>query len=662
MTTSLRLLLVEDHEDDALIILRQLKKNGYSPIWKRVETPGDMLFELVNNTWDVVLADYSLPSFNATEALAIIRGEGFDIPFIIVSGAIDEETAVAAMEAGAHDYVTKDNLIRLVPAIEREIREAEERRDRKRSEEALRRSEERFRAVVDASIDALIAITMDGSISLFNLSATHMLGYDWTEVIGRPIDMLISKEHLNDVNFFIVSHKSSKIPGAIIGKSIEIDAVKKNGDLLPVELSLSHSSQNREDFLLVIMRDISERRRSLAILEETEAQLRLSQKMEAIGRLAGGVAHDFNNLLGAILGYSDIILLDLKEEDPLKRDVMEISRAAKRAADLTRQLLVFSRRQVMQSQVFVLNEVVTGAKRMLGRLIGEDIELITNLDEKLPPIKADPSQIEQVIMNLVVNARDAMPDGGRLTISTLTLDEPPFDASRDFENTITGQCVVLKVSDTGLGINEELKSHIFEPFFTTKEKGKGTGLGLSTVYGIVNQSNGFITMQSTPGKGTTFEIYFPIVDEITEKIITLPYKAIKHPGKETILVVEDEEMLRTLISRLLKKNGYKIFQAENGAEALRLCKEHHSHIDLLLTDVVMPQMNGRELADHLRKQYPGIKTLFMSGYADDTVMRHGIFDYGYDYIQKPFSSEAISAKIREVLLKPSYKMSLDKKN
>ncbi|MBN2343272.1 MAG: response regulator [Deltaproteobacteria bacterium] len=650
MPVPLRVLLVEDREDDAIIVLRQLKKKGYDVVSARVDTYAEMHANLLDSTWDVVLADYALPSFSAPEALALLKSEGFDIPFIIVSGTIDEHTAVAAMEAGAHDYVTKDNLIRLVPAIERELREAKERRERKRSEEALRRSEERFRTVVDASIDTLISVDLDGSISLFNQAATRMLKYEWTEVIGQSIDMLISPDYRADVNFFVASQSSVSVPShRIIGNTIEVDALTKGGEKLPVELSLSYGTRGREDFLLVIMRDISEKRRSQEVLEETEAQLRLSQKMEAIGRLAGGVAHDFNNLLGAILGYSDVMLLDVKEGDPLREDILEISRAAKRAAELTRQLLVFSRKQVMQPQVFSMNVVVEGAKRMLGRLIGEDIHLETHLEDELKTTKADPVQMEQVIMNLVVNARDAMPDGGKLSIRTYNVKIPIENAIRDFQNSISGDAVVLEVEDTGMGMSDEVLSHIFEPFFTTKEQGKGTGLGLSTVFGIVKQSDGVITVNSEISQGTTFKVYMPAVDEITEQLQIIAERREPHRGTETILVVEDEQMLRSLICRLLRKSGYKVFEAADGQEAITFIDGFDGHMDLLITDVVMPKMNGRNLAEIAVKRNKGLKVLFMSGYADDTLMQHGVFNVGQSYIQKPFSADALCLRVRQIL-------------
>ncbi|MBN2526935.1 MAG: response regulator [Deltaproteobacteria bacterium] len=650
MGVPLRVLMVEDREDDAIIILRQLQKKGYDVSSERVETYSDMHELLTSSTWDLVLADYALPNFSAPEALALLKSEGVDIPFIIVSGTIDEHTAVAAMEAGAHDYVTKDNLIRLVPAIERELREARERRERKRSEEALRRSEERFRTVVDASIDTLISVDMDGSISLFNQAATRMLKYQWTEVIGKSIDMLIAPEFRSDVNFFVASQSSAGVPShRIVGNTIEVDALTKSGKRLPVELSISYGTRGREDFLLVIMRDISEKRRSQEVLEETEAQLRLSQKMEAIGRLAGGVAHDFNNLLGAILGYSDVMLLDVKEGDPLREDVLEISRAAKRAAELTRQLLVFSRKQVMQPQVFSINGVVDGAKRMLGRLIGEDIHLETQLDPELKTTKADPVQMEQVIMNLVVNARDAMPSGGKLSIRTANASIPIENAVRDFQNSISGECIVLEVEDTGSGMDEEVLSHIFEPFFTTKEQGKGTGLGLSTVFGIVKQSEGVITVDSIPNRGTVFRVYLPAVDEMTGEQEIIGNERMSHHGTETILVVEDEQMLRSLISRLLRKNGYKVFEAVDGKDAADFIENLDSEIDLLITDVVMPRMNGRKLSEIAAARNDNIKILFMSGYADDTLMQHGVFDKGQSYIQKPFSAEALCLRVRNIL-------------
>lgn len=381
-----------------------------------------------------------------------------------------------------------------------------------------------------------------------------------------------------------------------------------------------------------------------SILEE---QFRQSQKMEAIGKLAGGIAHDFNNLLTVIKGYTQLSLYDLKKGDPIRENITVIQKAADRAADLTRQLLAFSRRQVMEIRVHDLNSLLKNMDKMLHRVIGEDIELVTILAEDLGRVKADPGQIEQAIMNLAVNARDAMPSGGKLTIETanVELDET---YARNHVAVTPGRYVMLAVSDTGVGIPPEVKERIFEPFFTTKEVGKGTGLGLSTVYGIVKQSGGNIWVYSEPGQETTFKIYLPRVDEALTETKEIREEEVLH-GSETILVAEDEEGVRKLAVQILEKQGYRVLEVSEGSEAIRICKENEGPIHLLLTDVVMPGMSGRELADRLLSLHTEIKVLYMSGYPDNAIVHHGVLEKGMNYIQKPFTVEGLVRKVRQAL-------------
>jgi len=387
--------------------------------------------------------------------------------------------------------------------------------------------------------------------------------------------------------------------------------------------------------------DISDRKR----LEE---QLRQAQKMEAIGRLAGGIAHDFNNLLTVITGYGQILFGELRSNDPLRSNVEEINKAGERAVALTRQLLAFSRKQVLAPKVLDLNAVVTNMESLLRRLIGEDISLRAALAPSLSCVKADPGQIEQVIMNLAVNARDAMPQGGRLTIETANADLDESYAEERF-SVRPGPYVMLAVSDTGSGMDAETQAHIFEPFFTTKGQGKGTGLGLSTVYGIVKQSGGYIWVYSEPGRGTTFKIYLPRVDAQAEALEPHSPRQESLQGTETILLVEDEERVRRLARTILAGHGYSVLEASNGVEALRIGERHGSAIHLLVTDVVMPEMSGRELAGRLIARHPDMKVLFMSGYTDDTILRHGVLEAGIPFLQKPFTPSTLARKVREML-------------
>ena len=392
---------------------------------------------------------------------------------------------------------------------------------------------------------------------------------------------------------------------------------------------------------VVTFSDITERK-------HLEQQLRQAQKMEAIGQLAGGIAHDFNNMLTVISGYSELVLATLPPGDPQRGNIEQIKQAGERAAALTRQLLAFSRRQVLEPKVLDLNAVATNMDKMLQRLIGENIALVTVLKPGLGRVKADPGQVEQVIMNLAVNARDAMPRGGKLTIETadVELDEA---YARNHITVKPGPYVMLAVSDTGCGMDAQTQTRVFEPFFTTKEKGKGTGLGLSTVYGIVKQSGGYIWVYSEVGRGTTCKIYLPRVEEAlgTSQPGAFPASVLR--GSETVLLAEDEEVVRSLASRVLRENGYTVLEASNGEEALQLCAQQRGTIRLVMTDVVMTGMSGRELAERLHVAHPEMTVLFTSGYTDEAVVRHGILDTGVAFLQKPFTPDALLHKVREVL-------------
>lgn len=429
----------------------------------------------------------------------------------------------------------------------------------------------------------------------------------------------------------------------------QLEMVRKDASTLPVEISSRRLFQNGKTVgLQSIGRDVSWRKR----LEE---ELLRSQKMEAVGRLAGGVAHDFNNLLGVILGYSDLGLQELQPNDPLRRNLNEIRKAGKRAAEVTQQLLAFSRKQVLARKVVDLNAIVGETNRMLLRLLGEDIGVITKLNPTPVRVETDPAQIQQVIINLALNARDAMPRGGKLVIETssVVLDRGLGWAA--FEELIErgvlvvpGRYVLLAVTDTGLGMDEQTKAKIFEPFFTTKPTGEGTGLGLATTYGFVRQSGGYIWVYSEVGHGTTFKIYLPEITVDSDPIE--PVEEISVPrGTETILLVEDEQSLRELNQQLLEALGYTVLPAGNGVEALEVNDQHDGTIHLLLTDVVMPGMCGRELAERLAITRPETKVLYMSGYTDSVIVQHGILENGIAFLQKPFTQEALARKLREIL-------------
>ncbi len=414
----------------------------------------------------------------------------------------------------------------------------------------------------------------------------------------------------------------------------EIATLKDVGDYLAVAIKNALTESQRHD---------EEVRR-----QQSEQQFLQSQKMESVGRLAGGIAHDFNNLLTVINGHAEMVMAQLKEGDPLRNVLLEIQKAGDRAAGLTRQLLAFSRKQVLQPRILDLNQVITEMDKMLRRVIGEDVELVNALRPSLWPVKADPGQIEQVIMNLVINARDAMPQGGKIVIDTANVVLDESYASRHMPLK-TGPYVMLALSDTGTGISREVQAHIFEPFFTTKEQGKGTGLGLSTVYGIVKQSGGCIWLYSEPGRGTTFKIYLP---QAGEAIVAAPIGAerpLPKRGTETLLLVEDEDVVRFLTREILVGQGYTVLEASRGDEAIRICTQHGGPIHLMVTDVVMPGMSGPQVAKALQPLRPEMKVLYVSGYTDDAIVHHGILTSGLAFLQKPFAPESLARKVREVL-------------
>ncbi len=941
MSLPLRVLLVEDSEDDALLLMRELRRGGYLPNCERVDTLDAFSKALAEQDWDLIIADYLLPQFSGLAALKYLKSCNLDIPFLIISGIIDEHMAVEAMKSGAHDYLMKDNLKRLVPTVERELREAGERRSRRAFEtaladrqswlrranevllqlarspsiqegdltrafaeiteatvqllsvarasiwlftedrtqfccydlyilasqehtqeaplntdeypeyiralaenryiaahdvytdprtaelsaiylipqgitsildvaimlqgqlvgviclehvgpirhwqteeevlagsladlvalalganerqqtaEALRKREEKYRDLFENANDMIYTLDLEGRFTSVNKRAEQVLGYTRAELVGTVVDHYIAPEYVvlsfvnwdrkfahqtdatiyelevvrrdgqhvplevntrliyeageavgvqgiardiserkqaesalrmseekyrdlfeyaNDViyihdlqgNFLSVNQKAEQITGykrdeviklnmsqiivpeylelaktnilkKLQGESsntvYELEVICKDGSKRPLEVNtrLLYEGQ-RPVGVQGIARDISERK-------QLEEQLRQSQKMEAVGRLAGAVAHDFNNLLTAILGYSQLLLRRLDPNGPMRKEVVEIEKAGQRAAALTNQLLAFSRKQVFQPQVLNLNLVVADIEKMLQRLIGEDIELRAIFDPMLGLTKADRGRLEQVIMNLAVNSRDAMPRGGQLTIYTanVELDELPIEAA-------PGAYIMLAVADTGMGMDKETLLHIFEPFFTTKEPGKGTGLGLSTVYGIVKQSGGYITCQSEPRQGTLFRIYLPRIEEPAERLEGQPSVAEVLFGNETILLVEDDDAVRELTQQMLAMNGYAVLEASNAQDALSICRERTLPIPLLITDVVMPLTNGPELAQQVLQLRPETKVLYISGYTDNLLALRSSVAGSLPLLQKPFTPEGLTRKVREIL-------------
>ncbi len=927
MSTSLRILIVEDSEDDVLLLQRELQRGGYDLTFERVDTAAAMNKALEREKWDVIISDFNLPQFSGQAALELLREKGLDLPFIIVSGAIGEEIAVEAMKAGAHDYVMKDNLARLAPAIERELREAKVRQERKRAEDALRQSEERLRAIFD---NVPVPIFTKDRAGRYTRSNPYNLNYWSCDPIGKTDAEMLPPEFANELQAadlhvietgqeLVIEEQFPspqgvrnqivrKVPlrdarGNIVGilgiahditdrKQAEEEIRRRNRELALLNriIAASVSELEPEEILETACRELAkafelsqvaaallnpekttavivaeqlaegqssalyqswsvaedpsyqyilsrkaplvisdtptdphlvsvqpllrqrgitslvllplvsqnqvigtlglgdpkprsfsndeislawsvadqvagalaraqldkERRQLSTAIEQTaesviitdtegqilyvnpafeqvsgysrsevigrtprilnsgkqspsfyrqlwsiivtgsvwqgrfinkkkdgtlytedatitpvrgdtgeivnyvsvqrdithelqlEEQYRQAQKMEAVGRLAAGIAHDFNNLLTAINGFATLIQTELSSADPLQELVEKILHSGQRAAELVRQLLAFSRKQAVKPQILNLNTIVSNMDKMLRRIIGDHIELETILAPDLWSVRADASQLEQIIVNLAVNASDAMPDGGRLTIETtnLVLDDRFAADHLDAE---PGEHILLTVSDTGTGMSKEVMQHIFEPFFTTKEVGKGTGLGLATVFGIIKQNSGHIWVYSEPGQGATFKIYLPRVTETAAPSLVSDLNRSLPRGLETILLVEDELIVRELASRVLRQQGYTVLDVSDGEEALQTARGFEGEIHLLLTDVIMPQLNGQTLAEQLKSMLPRIKVLFTSGYTHNSISRRGIVEADQLFIQKPFSPADLTQKVREVL-------------
>ena len=513
--------------------------------------------------------------------------------------------------------------------------------ERKRAEEQLRLSEERFsKAFNFTPLSMSLTSWSDLRIIDVNNSFLVLNGYERHEVIGRTATELNLWADSVEENQFL---ETLRVKHSVRDQEIKVPG--KDGSLRAYVISGEIINLHGEACILAVTRDITEHR----ALEE---KLRQAQKMESIGQLAGGVAHDFNNLLTAILGYSDISLRRLGIQHPVSRNIEEIHKAGTRAAGLTRQLLAFSRKQILQPRLLDLNTLVVEIDKMLQRLIGEDIDLVSILKPDLGQIKADPGQIEQVLLNLVVNARDAMPRGGKITIETANA-ELEQSYARSHASVVAGSYVLLAISDTGTGIAQLIQERIFEPFFTTKEVGKGTGLGLSTAYGIVKQSGGYIWVYSEVGKGTTFKVYLPRVDQADDSESVGVMQPELPRGHETVLIVEDEDQLRNMAQKVLEDTGYSVMTAANGEEALSICQDFHGPVDLVIIDVVMPSMSGTELAKRIVPVRPQAKVLYMSGYTDDSIVRHGILEHNVFFLQKPFTLISLTQKVREVLDQPS---------
>ena len=624
--TPLRVLLIEDSEDDALLVGRALARGGYDVQSVRVETAETLREALCAQTWDLILSDYRMPQFDGQRAYRVVRDAGVDVPFIIVSGTLGERNAVKAMQAGVADYILKSELEWLQPAVERALRDWAARRQ---AREAARQSQARLQIVLDQLPAAVWTTDAD-------LRVTFIMGEPWSG-LSLPAEGQRWDDHGSHSAEHAVAVSAHQ--RALAGEVVDYD--DRHGDrIYESHVRPAHSTGGTVTGVIGFALDVTDRRR-------LELQLRAAQKMEAVGRLAGGIAHDFNNVLGIIQGAVGFLEAAVPDEGEAREDIEAIQQAVTRAEALTKQLLAFSRLQRQQLQALDLNVVVDELRKMLERVIGDDVELACSLAGTPLWVTADVNQLEQVLMNLAVNARDAMPGGGTLTIETCQIDLDDDYATRH-AGARPGRFATLAVTDTGCGMDDDTRARLFEPFFTTKPPDQGTGLGLATVYGIVKQSKGYIDVESEPGRGTTFKVFLPAQDApaATSPESTAPVAAVG--GTETLLLVEDDDGFRRVATRFLRRHGYHVLVAANGADALVTAARHPGPLHGVVTDVVMPGMNGVELATRLRATRPDLPILLMSGHAPEHILRRGI-ESDFALIAKPFAERDLLRKVRDSL-------------
>jgi len=647
MPELMHVLIVEDLPTDAELTEREVRKVLGDCQFKRVETHQEYIAALAAFRPELIISDFKLPSFDGLSALKIALERCPEVPFIIVTGSMNEDTAVDCMKAGAWDYVIKEHVKRLGSAIEGALERQRLWAIRKGTEESIREHRATLNAILDSADFPIFSVNRGFRYTGFNRAHALMM----KAVYGADVRVGASlKEYQVPPEDWQADTKS--LDRALGGESV-FTAVT-SGDEGPsrrhFEVTHNPVCTDTGDIIgvSVFARDVTQRKRMEAEREQLQQQLRMSQKMDAIGSLAAGIAHDFNNLLSVILSYTGLALDDGSDGANLRESLLEIKKAAGRAVTLTRQLLAFSRKQVLRPVTLNLNETASGVEKMLQRLLREDIQLDLALAPDLGMAFADAGQIEQVLMNLVVNARDAMPNGGKLTIETSNVYIDEDEAGRQV-GVLFGHYVQVLVKDTGHGMDEATRARIFEPFFTTKDKDKGTGLGLSTVHGIVRQSNGNIWVESQPGYGTTFRICLPRDFTGTVSRSNPPMSIRQRTGNETILVVDDDETVRRVVCKTLERIGYRVLCAEGRDDAIQTVARHAGEVHLLLTDVVMPHMSGVVLAEELVKRRPNLKILYMSGHTENAVVRGGVVEAQIQFISKPFTTGELSGKVRRVL-------------
>jgi two-component system cell cycle sensor histidine kinase/response regulator CckA len=635
MSALIHILNLEDDPMDAELVQAGIEETGLACRITRVQTREEFEQALQQNVYQIILADYRLPKYDGMSALRRAREVCPDVPFIFVSGTMGEEAAVEALTQGATDYVLKQGLMRLGSAVQRALREAQNRREQRQAERALAESEAKMRCILDSVDEGFIVIDQGYRILSANKAFCNQAGLNEGQVIGR-----LCHE---------VSHQETR-PCFESGEECPAQRTFETGKV-HIAFHTHQESSGAEQYVELKSYPVMDASGSITSVIETlndvtekrklQEQLTQSQKMESVARLAGGVAHDFNNMLGVIIGHAEMAMGQINPSQPLFNSLREIRTAAERSAALTRQLLAFARKQTAAPRVLDLNETVEGMLKMLRPLIGEDIDLAWRPGDGVGAVKMDPSQIDQILANLCVNARDAIAGVGRISIETGMI---AFDSGycAYHPEIVPGEYVSLTVSDGGCGMDHE-------PFFTTKEIGKGTGLGLAMVYGIVKQNDGFINVYSEPGRGAIFKLYLPRHTTGTVMVQQQIQEAPAFGGQETILLVEDEPSILDIAKQMLETFGYRVLSASTPGEAIRLAKAHGEEIRLLIVDVIMPEMNGRDLSKHLVALYPQMACLYISGYSGDVIAHHGLLEEGVHFIQKPFSMQDLAAKVRQAL-------------
>ncbi len=672
-----RALVVDDSPVDAELVVREMERQGFALEWRRVASAEALTAALAGESWDVVLCDYAMPGFGGLEALALVRDSGLDLPFLLISGTVGEDVAVEAMRAGAHDYLLKDRLTRLGAAVERELHEAEERRERRRAQDAERAAQAETRrllaeaeasrrallsavedlqaaaverrlqtSALEAAANAIVITDRDGGVVWANPAFTALTGYALEEARGHNPRVLV-RSGLTPPEQYAALWRTIRAGEVWRGELVNR---RKDGTLYPEEQTITpvRDDSGAIAHFVAVKQDVSERREAEARRQSLEAQLRQAQKMESVGRLAGGVAHDFNNALGVVLGHADLALKLVPAGSPLARHLEAIREAGRRSANLTRQLLGFARQQPVEPRQLDVNDRIEGMLRLLRQLIGEDVRLGWQPGSGLWSVRADPGQVDQLVSNLVVNARDAITGVGEIVVATSNLEADAAFVDRR-PGLVPGRYVCLSVKDDGSGIAPELIDRIFEPFFTTKPTGRGTGLGLATVYGIAKQNGGYIGVESEPGRGSTFTVFLPVASGEREADAPVATAEAVRGGSETLLVVEDEPAMLEVTRDVLADLGYRVLATASPGEALSIAATEGDRVDLLVTDLVMPEMNGRELAALLQARHPRLRCLFVSGYTADIVAQRGIVAPGVHLLSKPFTASELAERVRNLL-------------